>query len=612
MLDAAAGGTATNLLPFHVTSLLLHVLATVLLFLLLRRLTGSAAASALAALVYGVHPVMVEAIASAGERKTVLATALAFASSWAYVRGAQAGSRAARGGAVALFALALLAKPSVLMLPVAFVALDVWPLRRAASRTLLEKWPYAVLALASAGIAAVSVRATWEFGEPPPFDLPAMALKCTWLVAFYLKQLVWPAALSTVYAPPAPFTLANPVVLAGVLTTLALAAAAWFTRHIAPALATGFAVFVLLLSPTFSIVRFSPVIAYDRYVHFPALGLALALAFALAATLRPRPGARSFTRTAVVAVALAAALAEAFATRGALAPWRDSVAIWQRAVEVSPTAAPAHNGLGATWSERGDTARAIAAFERAVQADPAYGDGQQNLGRELTRAGRAAEALPHVMIAARLAPGSSSAALQLANALRAVGREDDARTQLERALQLDPGNGAALLSLGLARLQAGDRTAAESLLRRAVQAGEDASAPVALAAMLAQQQGPSAEVVRLLSGVLARERDHVPALNELAWLRATAADAAWRDTTQALALSERAVALTGGADAAVLDTRAAAAASAGRFAEAAATAERALTLARAARDSALTHDVAERLALYRKGLAYRASAPPLH
>ncbi len=605
MLDAAAGGSAANLTPFHVTSLALHVLATVLLFLLLRRLTGSALASALAALLYGVHPVMVEAVASAGERKTVLATALAFASTWAYVRAVQARSARVRMVSVILFALALLAKPSVLGLPVAFVVLDVWPLRRGWRAALPEKWPFALLAGGSAILSVLSVQYTWEFGAPPPLDVPLFAMKATWLVAFYLKQLAWPAELAIVQAPPAPFTLANPVVLAGVLATLALAAVAWWQRRRAPALLAGFAMFVLLLAPTFSIIRFSPVIAYDRYVHLPALGLALALAFAFAALLR----AGSAARVAVVAGTVALALAAAVGTRDALVPWSDSIAIWERAVQVSPGAAAAHNGLGATWSERGDGARAIAAFERAVQVDPGYGDGQQNLGRELTRAGRVAEALPHLELAARLSPGSPSAALQWALGLQAAGRYADSERQLRRALELQPDHALAWAPLAVARMQQGDGPQAVALFRQSVAATDDPGARLGLAAALARTSGPSEEVVRLLASALQRRPDFVPALNELAWLRATAFDAALRDTAQALALSARAVALTGGSDPSLVDTRAAAEAAAGRFATAVATAERALGMARSGSDTALARGVASRLALYRRGKPYTDPAP---
>lgn len=604
MLDAAAGGTATNLVPFHVTSLALHALGTVVLFLLLRRLTGSALASALAALLYGVHPVMVEAVASAGERKTVLATALAFASTWAYVRAAQSGARAAWIGSLALFALALLAKPSVLALPAVFVLLDAWPLQRGWRAHVAEKWPFVLLVAVSAAISVASVKATWEFGDPPPFDALAIVSKCAWLPAFYLKQLAWPSQLSTVYAPPVPFTLANPAVLSGVLFTLALAAGAIAARRRLPALATGLATFALLLAPTFSIVRFSPVIAYDRYLHLPALGLALALAFAFAAASRR-------WRVAMIAVVLAVASAEALATRAALSPWRDSVAIWERAVQVSPGSAVAHNGLGATWSERGDGTRAVAVFARAVQADPAYADAQQNLGRELTRQGRAQEGLPHLELAARLAPGSPAVALQLGLALQALGDAQASERQFRRALALDPAFALALSPLGLARLQQGDRTEGLGLLRRAVQSSADPGARVVLAGVLMQDAGPNDEAVELLADALRRTPDFVPALNELAWVRATSGGR-WRDSTQALALSARALQLTGGADPSVLDTRAAAEAAAGRFAGAIETAARALHLAQAVRDSALAHDISERLSIYRKYRAYVAPAPARH
>lgn len=604
MLDAAAGGSPANLFAFHVTNLLLHIAGTVLLFLLLRRLTGHALASALAALLYGVHPVMVEAVASAGERKTVLATALAFASTWAYVRAAQLDSRAARAAALALFALALLAKPSVLALPAVFVVLDAWPLRRGWRTHLAEKLPFVLLAGVSAAISVASVKATWEFGEPPPFDAVAIASKCAWLPAFYLKQLAWPVQLSTVYAPPAPFTLANPAVLAGVLVTVALAALAYLTRRRTPALATALTVFALLLAPTLSIVRFSPVIAYDRYLHLPAFGLALGVAFALVAAL-------GRARLPVLGGMLVLAAIELAGTRAALAPWRDSVAIWERAVQVSPGSPVAHNGLGATWSGRGDAMRAIASFERAVQADPAYSDARQNLGRELTRQGRASEGVPHLEIAARLAPGSPAVALQLGLALQAMGDWPASERQLRRALALDPMYSLAFSPLGLARVQQGDAVQGVDYLRRGAQVSTDPGARVVLAGVLLQQAGPSDEVVQLLADALQRDRDFVPALNELAWLRATSV-APYRDTTQAIALSARAVQLTGGADASVLDTRAAAEAAAGRFAAAVASAERALQLARSAHDSTLASDVAGRLARYRQGQPYVAPTPAQH
>jgi len=606
MLDAAAGGTATNQVPFHATSLALHAIAAVMLFLLLRRLTGSVAGAALASLLWALHPVMVEAVASAGERKTVLASALAFASAWSLVRSFQGGGRGAYAVSIALFALALLAKPSAMTLPLALLLLGVRALRREWRATLRSLVPHLALAGASAAISVLSVRATWEFGPPPPLDPARLALQVLWLLGFYARQLLWPARLAIVYEPPAPFTLANPAVIAGVVTSLAIVSAAWMLRRRAGGAWTGLLVFVVLLAPTFGILTYSPVIAYDRYLHLPLLGPAFALSAGLAALLRTGRITTTSVRGALLAFVLVVVAAEAWAARGALAHWRDSVAVWSRAVEVSPGMAMAHNGLGATWSERGEHERAIAAFERATRLDASFGDAQQNLGRELLLAGRANEALPWLQAAARLAPGNASAATQLGNALAGAGRTADAEREFRRALSLRPDDASALSSFGVFLLNQGRAEEGLKFLRDAVRAsGGTPRSRLALAATIGAVSGPTDEMVALLEGVLREAPDDVPALNELAWLRATAPDAAHRDTAQALALSQRALERGGSSDAGILDTRAAAEASAGRFSQAVATAERSLALARESGEDSLSIQVAERLAGYRVGRAFR-------
>src|SRR5262249_32043986 len=135
MLDWAAGGRPGHLQAFHVTNLALHVAATLFVFLILGRLLGSDVAAALAAPLYGILPLMVEPTGSAGERKPVLATALALASLYAHLRHASASTRGWRAVSIAGFLLALLAKPSVVTLPLAMLVLDAWPLRRLSRAT---------------------------------------------------------------------------------------------------------------------------------------------------------------------------------------------------------------------------------------------------------------------------------------------------------------------------------------------------------------------------------------------------------------------------------------------------------------------------------------------
>ncbi len=613
MLDVAAGGSPTHLATFHATSLALHVAATLLLFLVLRRLCGSAVPAALAALLFGVHPLMVEPIASAGERKTVLATALAFASVWAHVRFAQDRARGWRAASLVLFVLALLAKPSALALPLVLLVLDAWPLRRLSRDALLEKWPYLALAVTSAAITVLAVQRTWEFGDPPPLDAPLLALKACWLLGFYAGKVVWPVELSTVYASPAPFTLANPAVLAGVAGGVALSLAAWLARRRAPALLAGWSAFVLLLAPTFGILRFSAVIAYDRYVQLPAFGLALALAAALAAAWRAPGAPRPAARAALVLAMLGLALAESAGTRATLAHWRDSLTLWRHAVHVSPRVPDSHNGLGATYSELHESDAAIAEFERAIAVEPGYVDAHQNLGRELLLTGRVKAALPELGYAVTHSPRSPAAALELGLGFEAVGRLGDAEAQFRRALALRPDDIRALSPLGTVLVLEGRTDEGLAILRQALaRSPNDARADFTLAAALAQASGPSVEVVRLLNDALARDPRFLPALNELAWLRATAADPAWRDTAEALRLSERALAVATRPDANALDTRAAALAAAGRFDEAVATAERAVSLARAANDDSLATSASRRLAGYRRGQAFVQVRAPTH
>jgi len=609
MFDAAAGGSATNLVPFHATSLALHAVAASMLFLLLRRLTSASAAAALAALLWGLHPVMVEAVASAGERKTVLAGALAFASAWAFVRGVQSGGLVSHWGSVTLFALALLAKPSVMTLPVALLLLAAGPLANGWRRSLRTLLPHFGLAAVSAVISVLSVRATWQFGTPPPLDPLQLGLECVWLVGFYARQLLWPARLSIVYEPPAPFTLANPAVISLVLAALVILACAWTLRRKAPAAWTGLLVFLVLLAPTFGILAYSPVIAYDRYLHLPLIGIAYAVAAGLAKWSRREPNGSRGSR-AWIALVLVVTAAEAWAARAALVPWRDSLAIWSHAVEISPGMAMAHNGLGATWSDRGERANAIAAFERAARLDLGFGDAHQNLGRELLLAGRAAEALPHLEVAARLMPQSASAAHQLGNGFAEAGRLADAEREYRRALELRPGFAPALSSLGVLLVEQGRGDEGLRRLREAVPAsGGDPRTRVALAAAIGNVLGPNDEMVSLLEGVLREAPEDVSALNELAWLRATAADTAYRDTRQALELSAQALMRGGATDAGLLDTRAAAEASGGRFAEAIQTAEQALALARESGDDTLAREIGQRLAGYRAGRPFRQRAP---
>ena len=146
MLDQALGAKPEQLLIFHITSLLLHVLTTVVLALLVRRLIGVDGAALAAALLFGLHPLTVEPIAWVSERKTLLATLFAVTALLAYVRHAQQSSRWAYVASIGCTFLALMSKPTSVPIPLRLVALNYWPLKRLSRRSLLDTAPHFALA----------------------------------------------------------------------------------------------------------------------------------------------------------------------------------------------------------------------------------------------------------------------------------------------------------------------------------------------------------------------------------------------------------------------------------------------------------------------------------
>jgi protein O-mannosyl-transferase len=597
MLDWAAGGRPDHLRPFHATSVALHAVSALLLFLILVRLFGSAVPAALAALLWAVHPVMVEAIASAGERKTVLATALAFASVLSHVHHARGGARRWWWWSIAAFLLALLSKPSVITLPLALLVLDAWPLHRLSRTVLREKWPHFALAVTAAVISVLAVKDTWEFGPPPPLDPIRVLGQVVWLQGFYLGKLLWPVDLSTVYEAPARFAPTLPSVAIPMGLAIAVLVVSIAIRKRAPGCLAGGLVFFLLLAPTFAILRYSGVIAYDRYLHLPAVGPALALAAGLVALWRRGTApARATLAAAMLALVLAAALA----TRAALVPWRDTLDLWRNAVRVSPGVPDAWNGLGATYAAAGRSDEATAAFRRAIAVGPQYTDAYMNLGRELMLLGDVEKAVPFLEFAAAHRPGSAQAAAELGMAYERTQRPAEAAARYRRSLELKPGYVPALIRLAIVEASQGRVDEGIGHLREALAiAPGDPFASLALAGLLSRSAGASSEVVTLLQHAIAARPGWAEPMNELAWLLATDPDPSRRDAAAALRLADSALAQA--PEPGVIDTRAAALAALGRFDEAAADAGRAEVLARAAGDTSLADEVAARRDLYRRG-----------
>jgi tetratricopeptide (TPR) repeat protein len=477
---------------YHLTSVLLHGLAAALVFLVARRLLAAALAdgepgdapgagatvgAALAALLFAVHPLRVESVAWVSERRDVLCGAFYAGAVLAYLRwvaARAAGEAAARWYAAALlaFALALAAKPMAVSLPVVLLVLDAYPLRRLAGwRTregravLLEKVPFALLALAASAVAVAAMASAGPLTPLASLGVPERVAVSLYGVAFYLAKTAAPVRLSPLYAlPPALDPWASPFVVAAVLT-LAMSALALVAWRRWPGLGAAWWSYLVILAPVAGLVHNGPQIAADRYSYLATLPWAVAAGGALALLARAlRPSSPVFV--AVTLVALAAVVALAALAQRQVAVWRDSEALWQHAVATAPSAIAHHNlavvlGTQRRWTDVVLHARA------ALRFDPDLAEAHDDLGVGLERLDRLDEAAGHFREALRLRPDLASAHNHLGVVRGRQGRFAEATVLFRRAIELRPDYHDAERNLGLTLERMGKPADARAHLERA-------------------------------------------------------------------------------------------------------------------------------------------------
>jgi len=293
--------------------------------------------------------------------------------------------------------------------------------------------------------------------------------------------------------------------------------------------------------------------------------------------------------------------------------YEESAAKWRKVLDLSPDDEGAHRSLGTVLFVTGHREESAAHFQKAsemklraaTEADPGSARGFNDLGVLLVETGRVEEAVAPFEKAAALQPDFGAAHANLGGALAKLGRLDDALVQLRQALELDARYAPAHYHLGLVLSRGGDTQGAIREWGRALELDSKyAEAHVSLGDAL-YAEGRTAEALAHWRDGLQLQPNDPPVLRRVAWALATSPDAALRDGAEAVAFAVRALQLTGGKDAQVLDTLAAAYAEKGQFANAALTARRAQARAAQENQPGLAHDIGVRIALYEAGQAFR-------
>jgi len=503
---------------YHLTSLLLHAVAAVVFYgvavsLLATALPGAEPralriGAAFAAVVFAVHPLRVESVAWATERRDVLCGVFYLGAILAYLRHVEKGKSGRwYWTSVLCAALAVLSKSMAVSLSAVLVILDVYPLRRlgpgaggwlgpAQRRVWAEKLPFVLLSLGGSVGAVVALRAG---GVAPTslaeLSLPGRAAVTGYSVTFYLWKTLLPTGLSPLYELPfRVHPLARSFVLAGLFALVASVIVVVGHRR-APALAATWAVYLVALLPVIGIVHNGPQLVADRYSYLPCLGWALLAGAALTAMWRR-------TRIGATATAACVAAVLCWLTWNQVQIWRDSEALWTHALRVSPSArahvnlgnmdfedrkdgeaawhfrealrlqptlAAAYAGLGVVRARHGQLAEAIADYQTALRFDPKLAEAHNDLGVAFDRQGRVLEALNQYEEAVRLRPGLEEASANLERTRAYAARLADEIERLQATLRERPDEAGLHNRLGAALARRGSPAEAIAHFRRALE-----------------------------------------------------------------------------------------------------------------------------------------------
>jgi protein O-mannosyl-transferase len=457
MLDCELWGLDAT--AHHLMSLGLHIAATTAWLLLFLRMTGSLGRSAFVAGVFALHPLHVESVAWAAERKDVLSALFFVLTLHAWVGWAKRPSGARYALALAAFALGLLAKPMLVTLPFVLLLLDWWPLRRLEpGRTFLqlvtEKLPFFALAVGSCVATVIAQARGGAISSVGMLPLGARVANALVSYAQYLHQTVWPRDLAVLYPLPRQGVPAGYVLAAlGVLAAISLLA--FVGRRNRPSFLVGWLWFLGTLVPVIGLVQVGLQARADRYMYLPMVGLSVMVAW-LVPSGRPGRAVQALAGTAAALVLAACALA----THSQARLWKDDLTLFENTARVTDDNEFAVYKIATVLDEQGRAPEAIERYNEALSMHPAHAEAHAALGRLERRQGRLDEAMRHFEAALTLKPDLAVALAGKAELLVERNQLEQARELYAAAVRSDPSvpdthNALAILHMQLGSVEDG-------------------------------------------------------------------------------------------------------------------------------------------------------------
>ncbi|APW63813.1 hypothetical protein BSF38_05390 [Paludisphaera borealis] len=478
---------------YHLVSLVLHLLNALVLARLIavvvdllpssvgRRPGVSFYAAATSALVFAVHPLRVEVVAWASCQPYLPSALFAMTSTLAYLRSGSP-ARIGRGGWLAvswfLYFASLACKAIALPLPIVFLILDAYPLRRFSRpgrpwrAAIVEKLPFVAIGLLFLTAAVVGKYVAYPVEATGGVGVPRRLLEAGYSAWFYVEKTGRPSSLAALYESPDATSDGNRGLVIAVAAVIAITTFAIVVRRRSPGLLAAWAAYLVLLAPVSGFFRSGFWITADRYAYLSTIPLYVALAYGLTRLWSaPGPGFSKFVAWAAPAVAVVALGAASWRQ---CQTWRDSEAMMAQAIRAGTISRARHlTAIGAIREQQRRPAEAESCYREAVRVDPSFPEANYGLGMLVAKArpdeglkllerslaedpksprahmaigmvlvdqNRFVEAAGHFESALRLYPYYIEARFNLAYTLDRQGKREEAATEYERVLRSDPRN----------------------------------------------------------------------------------------------------------------------------------------------------------------------------
>jgi protein O-mannosyl-transferase len=495
----------------HLTNLLFHILNTLLLFFVLKKMTGHLWQSAFVAALFALHPLHVESVAWISERKDVLSTFFWMLTMWSYIRYVRDLGIYNYLLVLLFFILGLMAKPMLVTLPFVLLLLDYYPLHRFKTQSnrinskqrskafhpVLEKIPFFIFVVISGVIALYAQKHGGSVASLEAITIQTRIANALVSYVNYLIKMIYPYGLTVIYPYPASFPWWQITGALFILLSVSFLAVKRIKQS--PYLIVGWLWYLGTLVPVIGLVQVGDQSMADRYTYIPLIGIFIIISWGIPDFVK-RWQHKKILLSATAAVILVASMTITYVQAGY---WENSTTLFKhalnvtsnnytahnnygrliminngkaeeamphfnKALNINPRSVEALNNIGVILAGKGKLDEAVSHFSRALSIRPNDVETHFNLGLALTQQGKIDNAIKHYEEALRIEPENEKAHINLALALQAQGRMDKAIEHYREALRINPFDEKVHNSLGVALAYRGDITEAIKYFRAAV------------------------------------------------------------------------------------------------------------------------------------------------